>query len=771
MDLMFPGASDWSLGTGIRARNSRLPNSGSSHAFSSKAATADFSGAAVLAALPVSFVSQINPRQRQELDSLRGERNRAVFFAALADFTRRLEADDRFAPAAELQALLAAEPGVLPSRLETTLSRFARTAADPRGLLPLVGGSLAFQAAKTFALGRLATGTAWWTRGLGGKIAAASFGMAAEVPTFVLLRRALGAGNGEAAPAWDRELFSAALTLGVLRIAAQGARFGTRLLPAETAAFGTRAPAWLAAQGATLLALVGVRRWEESLGFLPRSDAATAVFDGLAGMLSYGVASHLAGRLVGPASGSWFADLPFRSPQTPFRPRWAFAANGRAGAIASGEPSPQRPSVMFMSSHGENGGKPDPQLVHRVQTQARLRLFEEAAKQKLSRMVPAGASGMVTVDLHFDKATGRLLTPADLQDSPIGMSVKIRIRADFAANVIRIPAAALEGFDYQLSLPNVPAVEKDILRALIDLNGKIIGDLDKLPQIEKKTPRDQPSVSIEAKRGGDKRADQTMPLFTGLNMVAPVKGPADFLQEALARHATSAWAQTNFKDQPPLLSYINPPVLVGYLALDEEGRLLGSGLSRPWFAGYGDTILDPIRHPEGKEVSVLVSPTGDLLSYSPRHSLSPKQAGVINDLGMLPKGVMAAQEMLKEYPYLMDLVNGTRSGIWFLQINDALGTGARPDGQYAQRMYVIRDKKSFLILSPQAFRERDLRRAVAIFDAGYGTYENENRRFGLFRYAVRRGQLPPEMKYVLDLTKWRVEKTPGVPIGGGATSP
>ncbi len=288
--------------------------------------------------------------ERRELAALAGESSPELFFEALFRLGKRLEADGRDSAAVDVYAavegavppitgdkrerplrILAQERlhaiqglGAFAPRFEFLLKNFTRDAADPRAILPMLAGTTVYGLVRAAALGRLA-GTAraaWYSRGAGARLLAASAAYAAEVPVFALSGRALR-GLGDVfhaeAPGLGHDLAGAALTLGALKgFGWVGNMAFRKLHGVDRYGVASRALGLLEAgrvatsQSAMFFGLLGAHRLEEALGLRPARDGATTLTDTLASMLSLGVGAHLGHRLLGRRFAAFQRELGLR---------------------------------------------------------------------------------------------------------------------------------------------------------------------------------------------------------------------------------------------------------------------------------------------------------------------------------------------------------------------------------------------------------------------------------------------------------------------------
>ncbi|KAB2839503.1 hypothetical protein F9K50_07455, partial [bacterium] len=198
--------------------------------------------------------------------------------------------------------------GAFGARAEGLLRRFARQAADPRVIAPMMVGSVAFGIARNAALGRLlgSARASAFTRGWGAYLAAGGIGFGVELPAFVLSARAMG---GAQRPL-GQDFLGAGLTLGALKAFGWGGQ-AARRAAGDRVLLKDLARPLPAVAGFSGLALA--HKLEEGLGLRPHSDAGTFLADTLAAYLSLGVGGRLGQALLGRRFAGRQAELQVRA--------------------------------------------------------------------------------------------------------------------------------------------------------------------------------------------------------------------------------------------------------------------------------------------------------------------------------------------------------------------------------------------------------------------------------------------------------------------------
>jgi len=298
-------------------------------------------------ALLQSFGSELTEPQRAELRSLGQCGSAEEFFDGLYHFALARKQGDQMEIAGSLFAMLGdkaanssvPEPirlkaeseikaingqGALGQRLEFLGSRFVRDAADPRTIAPMLAGSLVYNVARASALGRFAmtAGEAWYTRGLGARVAATAIAFPLEVTVFSMGSRALS-GNKQWDPASvGKDWLGAALTLGTLKaFGALGNRTHANLHGLEAGGGATRFRSlepfnqFFLPQAASFAGMLAAHKLEEKFGLRPVVDDATTVTDTLVSLVSMSVGAHLGHRLLGPRFAVFEKEVEVRAEQ------------------------------------------------------------------------------------------------------------------------------------------------------------------------------------------------------------------------------------------------------------------------------------------------------------------------------------------------------------------------------------------------------------------------------------------------------------------------
>ncbi|MCE9624127.1 MAG: hypothetical protein K8R69_01545, partial [Deltaproteobacteria bacterium] len=229
------------------------------------------------------------------------------------ELSPRLGADFRARAAAEAGA--SRGEGPFGARFENLARTFAQQAADPTMIAGMGAAGIVAGTVRLGVLSRLAAspGANLFTRGMGASFTAATAAWAAEVPTFWATTRALHAVTSSRPLAWDRgtllrEIGSTALLLGLLKLggAGSGALFNrvhgisTTSLEVTRLTGFTRMTQSVFPQLGMFGGIYADHLIEERLGWRPRSDGASRVFDSLATLFQFHVGGRLAGEALGP---------------------------------------------------------------------------------------------------------------------------------------------------------------------------------------------------------------------------------------------------------------------------------------------------------------------------------------------------------------------------------------------------------------------------------------------------------------------------------------
>ncbi|MFO1462851.1 MAG: hypothetical protein U1F66_03675 [bacterium] len=191
-------------------------------------------------------------------------------------------------------------------RAEFLARRLAQEATDPSALLGMAVAGGVFRLTRLATLQALVggTGTGVFSRGLAARAVAGFAGFALEAPAFALssrgLREALGRPQDWSGGALGRDLVSAYLVLGGLRVAGGASSLALSRLGLGSGPRGILPG--LVQQGGTLAGIVLGHRLEQWTGLRPAQDGANTLLDSLATLLQF----HVAGRLTRSALGSSF---------------------------------------------------------------------------------------------------------------------------------------------------------------------------------------------------------------------------------------------------------------------------------------------------------------------------------------------------------------------------------------------------------------------------------------------------------------------------------
>lgn len=236
--------------------------------------------------------------------------------------------------------------GAFGARAEGLLRRFARQAADPRVIAPMMVGSVAFGIARNAALGRLlgSARASAFTRGWGAYLAAGGIGFGVELPAFVLSARAMG---GAQRPL-GQDFLGAGLTLGALKAFGWGGQ-AARRAAGDRVLLKDLARPLPAVAGFSGLALA--HKLEEGLGLRPHSDAGTFLADTLAAYLSLGVGGRLGQALLGRRFAGRQAELQVRAERAAETRLQARLEQASARPLSRFLPMPApAPMMIFMAS-------------------------------------------------------------------------------------------------------------------------------------------------------------------------------------------------------------------------------------------------------------------------------------------------------------------------------------------------------------------------------------------------------------------------------------
>jgi len=270
---------------------------------------------------------KIGEKNLNELLSLSGEPNAAVFQHSLLQFANRLKENSEIEKAAaifnllseaglvsispEIQARAKREfeamtgAGAIGPRAAFLLERVSEDSSDAKTFAPIVLASLAGNFVGTGSLGKLLSlgGETWYSRSLGARFAAGFAGYGAEFLTFGLAGHAL---NPHPGPLSD-DLWSSAITIAAFK----GTNFlGNQLflkthslnefgLPTRLSGMA-RFNQVAVPQFAMFTGMLAAHRLEEMAGLRKPTDNATLVTDTLFSMFTLGLGMHNVNRALGP---------------------------------------------------------------------------------------------------------------------------------------------------------------------------------------------------------------------------------------------------------------------------------------------------------------------------------------------------------------------------------------------------------------------------------------------------------------------------------------
>ncbi|HKY62027.1 MAG TPA: hypothetical protein VJR29_01280 [bacterium] len=198
--------------------------------------------------------------------------------------------------------------GTFGAQAERLVSEIGRNVLDPKFLVPMMAGSVAFSLTRAYAGARLAALGAPWGQGLSGRLLAGGIGFGAEIPTFVILQRQMASTTAS----WGQDFFHAGLSLGLLKLSAPLFAAPLKRLPSQA----------LLPHAAGGLSLFAVNRLEQSWGLRPANDAWTSLAESFAAYFSLSAGLRAGRSLLGSSFQSWEAGLQWRQPRSPFKPAW-----------------------------------------------------------------------------------------------------------------------------------------------------------------------------------------------------------------------------------------------------------------------------------------------------------------------------------------------------------------------------------------------------------------------------------------------------------------
>lgn len=260
--------------------------------------------------------------------------------------------------------------GSFGARAEGLLRQVSDQLLDPKMILPMMAGSMAFSTTRALVGARLAT-AGIWGQGLGGRALAAGIAFGAELPTFVLLQRQMQ----NSAASLGADLLHGGFSLGLLKLSALA-------VSAPLQSMAHVGPITHAAGG---LSLFAANLLEQRLGLRPRSDAMTSLTESFASYFSLSAGMHLGKTFLGPGFQRWEGSL---------NAQVLSSISGNRGSVALAEALPENlalasaiyspkgpaaPPTMMTGSNGGGGGNRSipPAMAKKLSAEKRDRFMDE----------------------------------------------------------------------------------------------------------------------------------------------------------------------------------------------------------------------------------------------------------------------------------------------------------------------------------------------------------------------------------------------------------
>ncbi|HKX13289.1 MAG TPA: hypothetical protein VJP40_09065, partial [bacterium] len=233
--------------------------------------------------------------------------------------------------------------GTFGAQAERLLRQVANDAFDPKIVLPMMAGSVAFTATRALAASRLASLSRPWAQGVGGRWLAAGLGFGVELPTFVLLQRPLASSQ----TSLSSDLLHAGFGLGLLKLTTSLMAAPLRRLPGQA----------LLSHTVGGLGLFTVNRLEQRWGLRPESEPLAALAESFANYFSMAAGLRAGRSFLGQKFHAWEADLQWRSRNAPSRGSFdlSFDLALPEAVAASAYTPPGRAAPLLMSQSGGNG--------------------------------------------------------------------------------------------------------------------------------------------------------------------------------------------------------------------------------------------------------------------------------------------------------------------------------------------------------------------------------------------------------------------------------
>jgi len=194
-------------------------------------------------------------------------------------------------------------------RSEFFLRHFASQASDPALLLGMACGGVIYRTVRGLALGELAAASTLGSTAL--RFSAGATGFWVEAPAFVLatrgIRSVLGTNEPEGTPDLGREILSAYVFLGAMKLAGGATDLLQRRWVGEAAGLSPvrRFSTLLFPQVGMFGGILLGHRLERSLGLRPDQDSASLLAESLATLFHFHVSGRIFQELAGPRFQAW----------------------------------------------------------------------------------------------------------------------------------------------------------------------------------------------------------------------------------------------------------------------------------------------------------------------------------------------------------------------------------------------------------------------------------------------------------------------------------
>lgn len=425
--------------------------------------------------------------------------------------------------------------------------------------------------------------------------------------------------------------------------------------------------------------------------------------------------------------------------------------------------------MIFGFLLGGGGRKFNPLLVEFFRKEIFETILAEAKTQR--KTDPTKTRFSVLLNIHRqggelepsgEEKIGLILEPSEVERVGVNNIFSVQFEVDLVKRKIFLSPRAKQGFETILQIPEISSEERSVILAILKFqNKKAVTKQEAQRMLTEPPPPPPPPEENTLSQVRRLKRTGTLPLFGGIPEGASPDYPelVGAIREDLTRLAPEVWEQTPFVDNPPLLRYINPPILIGRLVLDGMGELLGYSLGRLPFSGDGKIITHQSYTGKGSEINVLLVKDGTLLRYQPKSGLNEFQRMTLNGVMQLLENLAARQGFFQEYPYYMEMIHDTGLGKLLFNFNQALATGLQANHNYAAKLLLMRAGDSFSWVPTEKSGSAVPPNTIAVVEVELTPLRRGgNQVVHDFAYHVVKGNLPKAVGEVLKFIQWRVSQ-------------